>query len=470
MSPQSPTDVYLIAIGGTGMAPLACLLKRAGCQVRGSDGPLYPPMSTLLENEGIEPVRGPDPSNLKPRPDLVIVGNAVHRNNPEATFVEQAGIERISMPQALSRFFLEGRKPLVVAGTHGKTTTSSIAAFVYDRCGGDPGYLIGGIPLDLPGSFSIGTGPRFVVEGDEYNAAYFDREAKFLHYQPHTVILTGVEYDHADLYPDPASFRESFRRLVSLLPVDGHLIACVDTPEVRELVEEAPCRVTRYGLTSHAELRPLGELESSSSGTVITIEDAEAGRQQLELSVWGAHNVSNALAVWAAARGDGIAPDDVARALKSFRGVKRRLEERGRPGDVVVVDDFAHHPTEIAASLRGLRDRYVGQRIVAAFEPRSLTAGREFLFDAYRAAFEDADHVLLAPIFHAKRFEPEELLDLDRLAQTLVEAGVAAEALSDTDSVLERAIDVAKAGDVVVTMSSGGFDDLPNRLLEAFGQ
>jgi UDP-N-acetylmuramate: L-alanyl-gamma-D-glutamyl-meso-diaminopimelate ligase len=268
-------DIYCIAIGGTGMAPLACLLQAAGHRVRGADGPLYPPMSTLLAGAGIEPHVGWDPSRLEhsPRPDLVIVGNAVPRHNPEAEAVERLGLPRASMPEALARFFLAGRRPLVVAGTHGKTTTTAIAAWVWSRAGTDPGYLIGGMPLDLERSFHTGTGDRFIIEGDEYNAAYFDRGPKFLHYRPQTLILTSVEYDHADLYSDAGALIEAYRRLVRLVPEDGLLVACGDSDEVRTVAADARCPVVFYGLDAGNDVRPDGVVSYGGQGCRFRVAD-----------------------------------------------------------------------------------------------------------------------------------------------------------------------------------------------------
>ncbi len=447
-----PIDIYLVAIGGTGMAPLACLLQELGHRVRGADGPLYPPMSDLLAAAGIEPEVGWDPAHLEsPSPDLVVIGNAVPRQNPEAQAVENLGLERLSMPQALARFFLSSRRPLVVAGTHGKTTTTAMAAWVWSQCGADPGYLIGGAPLGFERSFRIGDGPRFVIEGDEYNAAYFDRGPKFLHYQPDTLILTSVEYDHADLYPDPESLLEAYRKLVRLLPAGGLLVACGDSAEVREVAAEAACPVVFYGLGEANDVHP-GSLES---GTV-----------ELALKMPGEHNLSNALAVWAAARHDGFPASEVAAALNGFRGVRRRLEEIGEARGVTVIDDFAHHPTAVEKSLEALRQHYSGRRLVAMFEPRSLTAGRELFSNAYRRAFANADAVLLAPIFHHERLGNERL-DVGALVESLRASGINAVACASIDEILEKAVADARSGDVLVTMSSGSFDGLPRRLLTA---
>lgn len=464
-------DIYCIAIGGTGMAPLACLLKACGHRVRGVDGPLYPPMSTLLEAAGIRPEVGWDVAHLEPSPDLVVVGNAVPRSNPEALEVERRGIERLSMPEALWRFFLAKRRPVVVAGTHGKTTTTAIAAWVWTECGGDPGYLIGGMPRNFEQSFRVGSGPRFVIEGDEYNAAYFDRGPKFLHYRPQTLILTSVEHDHVDLYPDPESFRAVYRKLIRGMAPDSLLVACGDDPDVRRLAEEAPGKVVLYGFEEHNAVRPLAGVETGPEGGTLRVErsaggaDGESGEIELRLAMPGPHNVANALAVWTAARHDGYSAEDVARALAGFRGVKRRLEELGAARGVTVVDDFAHHPTAVGKSLAGLREHYPGRRVTACFEPRSLTAGRSFLLDAYVEAFAAADRVLFAPIFHAGRLDDAERLDLDTLCRRLASRGVTAERCASVDALLARALAEVRDGEVLVTMSSGGFEGLPGRLL-----
>ncbi len=470
MSASIPSlDIYCVAIGGTGMAPLACLLQGLGHRLRGSDSPLYPPMSSLLADAGIEPLVGYDPAHLQPLPDLVIIGNAVHRQNPEALRVEASGVERISMPQALARFFLQDRRPLVVSGTHGKTTTTSLASWVYGRCGTDPGYLIGGVPIGLEQSFHRGSGDRFVIEGDEYNAAYFDRGPKFLHYRAQTLILTSVEYDHADLYPQPELLRQAYLKLVRSLPVDGLLIACGDSVAVRQVAAEASCAVCFYGLGEDNDVRPLDGVEALPQGSRLEVDDGAGGSCRLDLQIPGEHNVVNSLAVWAAACHDDLDRVTAAAALNSFQGVKRRLEDLGSAAGVTVVDDFAHHPTAVGKSLGGLRQRYPGRRLVLLFEPRSLTAGRSFFLDDYSAAFRGADVVLLAPVFHAGRLDDAERLDLAALRQRLEERGTLALAPSDVESLFQQALDLARPGDVLATMSSGAFAGIPHRLLEALG-
>jgi UDP-N-acetylmuramate: L-alanyl-gamma-D-glutamyl-meso-diaminopimelate ligase len=464
-----PLDIYCIAIGGTGMAPLACLLQSLGHRVRGSDGPLYPPMSDLLARAGIVPHVGYDPAHLHPAPDLVVVGNVVSRTNVEVVETERLELERVSMPQALARFLLADRRPIVVAGTHGKTTTSAMLAWVYTHCGRDPGYLIGGAPRDLPGSFRVGTGERFVVEGDEYNAAYFDRGAKFLHYRAESLVLTSIEYDHADLYPTEERLIAAFAGLVDLVPAHGLLVACHDYASVRAIESRARCRLVSYSARpGGAEVAPLRPPMVEEDATCFEL-DWRGDRVALRLPLFGSHNVGNAAAAFAIACADGLVPSQVAAALSTFHGVRRRLEKVGRAGDVVVVDDFAKHPTEVEKSLEGLRAAHPTRRLVALFEPRSLTSCRSFLHDAYLEAFARADVVILAPVYYAARFDAAEILDLPALAQQLVARGVATRSAASYEEVLRMALETAQPGDVLVVMSSGSFDDLPRRLLRALG-
>ena len=458
--------IHIIAIGGTGVAPLACLLRREGYQVRGSDGPLYPPMSTLLASESLAAIEGFSARNLHPKPDLVIVSNAVPRTNPEVAELERLGWPKISMPEALGRFFLADREPIVVAGTHGKTTTTCLAAWVYRECGQGPGYLIGGVPRDLPAPFARGTGRRFIVEGDEYNAAYFDRGPKFLHYRPETVILTGVEHDHVDLYPTAESFRDAFRSLIEILPDSGLLVADLDAEGVAELAGNARCEVRTYGLGKECAVRPLGEIETTATTTRFRVRDEKEGVVELELGVAGEHNVRNALAVWSVARHDGLPAAEIRHALRSFRGVQRRLETIGERSGITVIDDFAHHPTEIGATLRALRQRFPEKRLVAVFEPRSLTSGRGFFFDAYLDAFAVADVVHLAPIFHCARIGDDDRIDLGRLAEVLGAQGIATTSWSSLEELAAAVLSSARPGDAIVTMSSGSFAGLPYRLIE----
>lgn len=460
-------DIYCIAIGGTGMAPLAALLKGMGHRVRGADGPLYPPMSTLLAEAGIEPHVGYDAGHLSPAPDLAIVGNAVPRSNVEAQEVERQGLARMSMPEALSHFLLTSRRPLVVAGTHGKTTTTAMAAWVFRCCRAAPSFLIGGVPQDLGVSFHLGGGDRFILEGDEYNAAYFDRGAKFLHYRPETLILTSAEYDHADLYPTPESLLDAYGRLVELVPPSGRLIACGDWPSVVELACRSAAPVSFYGLGKANAVRPDGPVVADDKGIRFSINDPESGRVEVHLPCWGDHNLANALAVWAAARAEGLEAAAIAAAFAGFHGVQRRLDEIGTAAGVTVVDDFAHHPTAVDTTLAGLKRRYPGRRVVVLYEPRSLTAGRSMFRQPYLEAFAQAEVVLFAPLFHQHRLGEDERLDLPGLVRDLKALGCEAAAPPSNHELLAAALERLAPGDVVVTMSSGSFDGMPRRLLEA---
>ena len=462
-----PLRIHLVAIGGTGMAPLACLLQAQGHAVTGSDGPLYPPMSDLLAAAGIRPFEGYAAAHLSPAPDVVVVGNAVRRDNPEAVEAERLGLARLSMPEALARFFLADRRPLVVAGTHGKTTTSAMAASVWASCGRDPGFLIGGVPIDLGVSFRLGGGPRFVIEGDEYNAAYFDRGAKFLHYRPETLLLTSVEYDHADLYPSPQALLDAYARLIALVPASGLVVACGDSAEVRALAAAARAPVVFYGEAESNHVRLLGAPVADESGIRFRLREESGDEVAVAMPLWGVHNAVNALAVWAAGRRDGLGAAARAAALAGVHGVERRQELLADHGGIVVIDDFAHHPTAVEKTLASMRMRFPGRRLLACFEPRSLTAGRAFLLAGYARAFAVADRAYFAPIFHRDRLAPEDRLDLAALAAGLSGTGTPCVLAEDLDALLARLLAEVRPGDVVLTMSSGSFGGLPRRLAAA---
>ena len=450
------------------MAPLACLLKEAGHQVRGSDGPLYPPMSDLLREAGIEPLEGYRPSHLEWDPDLVVVGNAVPRSNVESMEAERREFTLLSMPQALHRFFLKDRRPLVVSGTHGKTTTSSMAAWVWTQCGSDPSYLLGGIPKELASSFALAEGDRFIIEGDEYNAAWFDRGPKFLHYAAECLILTSAEYDHVDLYPTHESFLGAFRTLVRQVEGrNGSLVVCIDDPWVRSLVDLDSENVLTYALEREANYRPR-HIQWLPEGTRCELPDAQGQWHPLFLPAPGPHSLSNATAVWAAAMVDGLKPRDVSGAFQRFKGVKRRLEEVGERGGVLVVDDFAHHPTAVKVTLRGVAQRWPDRRRVVVFEPRSLSAGQRLFEEAFQKALLEADLVVVAPVFHRERLG-EEALNRNRLVQKLESQGKRAWAPNDFAHILSTLKRILEPGDVVVTMSSGSFGGLPKKILELLG-
>ncbi|RMF87120.1 MAG: UDP-N-acetylmuramate:L-alanyl-gamma-D-glutamyl-meso-diaminopimelate ligase, partial [Nitrospirae bacterium] len=396
-SPLAPgTRIHVSGICGTGTGALACLLAELGAAVRGSDAQVYPPMSETLAGRGIE-VRTPyDPGHLADRPDFVVVGNALSKDHPEAAAARELGLATLSFPEAVARWVLPGRLSVVVAGTHGKTTTTTLTAHLLRGAGLDPGWLVGGVPAGLPGPARVGAGLPFVIEGDEYDTAYFDKGPKFLHYRPRICILTSVELDHLDIYPDQAAVEAAFGRLLALLPPEGLLVACADDPGVRRVVAANPpaCPVAWYGVGRDG-VRPEGTVraevvERRPAATHFRLQ-GEGGTWELALPMAGDHNVANATAAWLAARAAGAEAAPLAAAMGEFAGVRRRQEVVAEVGGVTLVDDFAHHPTAVAATLRALRHRFPGRRLWAVFEFRSNSAIRRPFEAAYGEALAVAD-------------------------------------------------------------------------------
>ncbi len=457
--------VHMLGIGGTGMTALAGLLHESGVRVTGSDRQLYPPTSTLLERLSLEVYVGFAPEHLVPAPDRVVIGNAMSRGNAEVEEVLDRRLPYVSMPSMIEERFLPGRHSVVVAGTHGKTTTSSMLAWVLTRAGLDPGFLIGGAPLDFEFPFHVGTGAPFVLEGDEYDTAFFDKGPKFMHYRPDTALLGAVEFDHADIYKDLEQVTTAFRRFVGLVPRRGLLVANHDAATTREIAAAAPSRVASYGLSPDAMWRAEACTEGPAGGRC-HVRRAGEPFADLELGVPGRHNLLNALATLVAADDLGVPKDEIFAGLASFRGVRRRMEVVGTAAGVTVIDDFAHHPTAIAETLRSARSRYAGRRVWAVLEPRSWTLRRNVFQARLAESFDAADHVLVAAVFGAAALDPAERLDPDRLAAAIRERGREATFLSGADEILDRLAKETRSGDVVVVMSNGGFDGLPRRLVE----
>jgi UDP-N-acetylmuramate: L-alanyl-gamma-D-glutamyl-meso-diaminopimelate ligase len=458
--------LYLLPIGGTAMAPLAALLSEAGFDVSGSDTGLYPPMSELLERLHIAVLPGFRAENVPHDADRVIIGNAVARSNPEVEEVLRRGLPYVSMAQAIHDHLLLGRHSVVVTGTHGKTTTAALLAWLLHDAGRDPGFLIGGELLNFERGFRRGHGPFFVLEGDEYNAAFFDRGPKFLHYEPRTLLLNNIEFDHADLYADLPSLIDAFREVVRLVPPEGSIVANADDARVASLLSKAHAPVARFSVSGDGPHRA-ARIDASTDGTDFDYVEEGSVLGRLHSPLYGRHNLANALGAVAAARQLGLDFGEIASALARFRGVRRRLELRGERRTVAIVDDFAHHPTAVAETLAAARQRWPARRLWAVFEPRTNTAGRKFFESAYASAFSGADAVVIAPIFHARRFLPEELLDRDALVAVLRGAGRTAFApasLSEVESLLRSE---ARPGDVLLLMSSGAFGGLHERLLES---
>jgi UDP-N-acetylmuramate: L-alanyl-gamma-D-glutamyl-meso-diaminopimelate ligase len=459
--------VHLVPIGGTAMVPLAALLSEAGHRVTGSDRELFPPMSTELSSLGIPVALGFAPENVPADCDLVIIGNAATRDNPEAIEAQRRGLAVLSMPQAIARYLLPGKTSVVITGTHGKTTTTALTAWLLLDSGHDPGFIVGGEMKNIGRGYRRGAGPHFVLEGDEYNTAFFDRGPKFLHYQPRHLFIGNIEYDHADIFPDIESILEAFRKVTVLVPADGTVVVNADDARMREAVRNVRARVAAVSLERPEADFAAAEISFSDQGTEFTL--VESGRPVTRLCspLFGLHNVRNALGAIALARGLGLTPEEIARSLPRFEGVRRRLEVIGERNNICIVDDFAHHPTAVAGTLAAARTRWPGRRIWALFEPRSNTAGRKLLEDDYAQAFSGADLLVLAPVFHAKRLTPETTLDREALVSRFSREGKPGFAPKSIDQIPEILARDARSGDVVILMSSGAFGGLPATLVES---
>lgn len=458
--------VHLVAVCGTGMGALAGLLKEAGHEVSGSDRAFYPPMSERLQAWGIPTREGFDPTHVPPEADLVVVGNVCRKDNPEAQAALARGLTVMSFPQALAEFFIGDRTSVVVAGTHGKTTTSALLAYILVEAGLDPSFLVGGIPQNFGKSFHLGRGGIFVVEGDEYDAAFFDKRPKFVHYRPRVAVLTAMEFDHADIYPDMAAYRAAFGMLLGLLPADGLLVACADDPEVTALARSAPCRVVTYGLGAGAEWGA-ADLTFSAETTRFSLlrRGGRAGAVTLPLA--GRHNVANTLGALAAAEAVGVEAVRAAELLPGFRGVARRMQVRGTVDGVTVIDDFAHHPSKVRETVLAARARYPGARLVAVFEPRTNTSRRKYFQDSYPSAFSGADEVILVPPFGLEAIPEAERFDSAALVAALTRQGMEARLHPTADGVVADLPGRLGPGTVVLIMSNGAFDGIHEKLLAA---
>lgn len=460
-------SVHLIGICGTAMASLAGMLKQRGWHVRGSDSAVYPPMSEFLASLQIAVAQPYAEKNLEPAPDLVVVGNAISRGNPELERVLDQRIPMQSMSQVIYDEFLRGREPIVVAGTHGKTTTTSMLAWIFQAAGREPSFLVGGIAENFGASYQVAGGPQFIIEGDEYDTAFFDKGPKFLHYFPDAVILTSVEFDHADIYNDLDAVKTAFKRLVNLVPRRGRIVAWDGSPNVDECVAKAFCPVERYGFAANSHWR-VAEVAYDPQRTRWTVLREGKLWATFEFSLAGEYNVLNATAAAAMAGNYGIAPEQMAAALKSFRSVKRRLEVRAEVAGVTVIDDFAHHPTAIAQTLKALRTRYSGRRLWAILEPRSNTLRRNVFQRELVESLSLADEIILAAVFKSEAIPEAERLHPENVMEELTRRGKSARLLPDADAIVGDASPRIRAGDVVAILSNGGFggiyEKLPARL------
>lgn len=454
------------------MASLAGLLKHRGFKVTGSDAAAYPPMSDFLASMSIPVAQPYAEANLKPRPDLVVVGNAISRGNPELEYVLDERMPFRSLPDVLHEHFLRTREPIVVAGTHGKTTTTSMLAWIFQSAGKDPSFLIGGIAENFGSSFAFKQGKHFILEGDEYDTAFFDKGPKFLHYFPQAIILTSVEFDHADIYKDLDAVKTAFKRLVNLVPRKGKIIAYDASENVDECIARAFSPVERYGMKENScwRITNINFIPEQTSWTVL-----REGRPwaDFQFALAGEYNVLNATAAAAMAAHYGMEPQVIAEALRNFKSVKRRLEVKAHIDGITIIDDFAHHPTAIAETLRALRTRYEGARLWAIFEPRSNTVRRKVLQKDLVNSLSLADQVVIASVFKAEAIPEDERLTVSSVISGVKRNGKAARELADADAIVSGIAPELRPGDVVAILSNGGFggiyEKLPRKLEELRG-
>ncbi|MGC1448641.1 MAG: UDP-N-acetylmuramate:L-alanyl-gamma-D-glutamyl-meso-diaminopimelate ligase [Candidatus Sulfotelmatobacter sp.] len=472
--------VHLIGICGTAMASLAGMLKQRSFHVTGSDAAAYPPMSDFLRELGIPVAQPFDAKNLDPRPDLVVVGNAMSRGNVELEQLLDQRIPFCSLPQLLHDEFLQGKEVLVVAGTHGKTTTTSMLAWIFHSAGLQPSFLIGGIAENFGSSFHLGAGKHFILEGDEYDTAFFDKGPKFLHYFPDSVILTSVEFDHADIYKDLDAVETAFKRLVNLIPRRGRIVAfdgfagdVSESPSLERCLAKAFCPVERYGAGTRANWK-ITDLRLDPTRTSWTVLHDGQPWADLEFPLPGEYNVWNATAAAALAASCGIPKEAIAAALKTFQSVKRRLEVKAEVNGITIIDDFAHHPTAIAGTLKALRARYPRARLWAILEPRSNTLRRRVLQSALAHSLAQADEIIVAGVFRSEAVPENERLELPALASEIEQDGRRARLFADADAIVQAVASEMHSGDVVAILSNGGFggiyEKLPARLRELAGR
>ena len=477
--------VHLIGIGGTGMGAVAGLLKGAGHDVRGSDAAVYPPMSEQLAALGVPVMMPYGAANLAWAPELVVVGNVHGKDHVEVVEAQARGIPLTSFPAVLGERLLEGKHSIVVTGTHGKTTTTSLLAHILADAGRDPSLFVGGVPVALGQGWRLGAGEDFVLEGDEYDTAFFDKGPKFLHYRPRTVILTSVELDHVDIFPSFEAVREVFRKLVRIIPADGRLVVCAESPDAVAISKLAACPVEKYCvLDGESTATPADSLSGAPLDVAWWADNLEIGKsgrvafdvhhhgerlERFETLLVGRHNVLNCVAAIAVAHARGVPVTAIQRGVASFAGVRRRQELRGIAGGVTVLDDFAHHPTAVRETLKALRKRFPKRRLIAVYDPRSATSRRKTFQAEFVDAFAHADEVIVGKLYDASKIPVEDRFDPERLALDLHRGGTKASYIPEVDAIVKQLAESAAPGDVVVVLSSGSFDGLHDKLLDAIG-
>ncbi len=452
-------SIHFIGICGTAMASVAAALQARGLRVTGSDQNVYPPMSTFLESRGIEVMSGYAEAHLDHRPDLVVIGNAMSRGNPEVEAVLERKLPYTSLPELLKEQFIRGKRSLVVCGTHGKTTTTSLLAWVFEHNGFNPSYLIGGLANNFGQGARFTDSEWFIIEGDEYDTAFFDKRSKFVHYLPEVAIINNVEFDHADIFENLAAIQTSFRRLINLIPRNGLLLANGDDANLAPLLNVKHCPVHRFGLDQANELQATG-LSFAAETSRFEVRGAK-----FSVPLIGELNVRNALAVVACARHCGLSDAQIQSAFGTFQGIRRRQEIRGEANGITVIDDFGHHPTAIRETVRALRHRFAGRRLWAVFEPRSNTTRRKVFQTELAAALAEADCVVVAQVARLEQLPAEERLDPARLMQDIASAGRPAAYLAEVEAIVHHVRGQALPGDVVCVFSNGGFGGIHARLL-----
>jgi UDP-N-acetylmuramate: L-alanyl-gamma-D-glutamyl-meso-diaminopimelate ligase len=461
------SHIHLMGICGTAMASLAGLLKDRGFKITGSDMNPYPPMSTQLESLGINIMKGYKAENLHPTPDYVIVGNVISANNEEAIELKKLGIPFTSLPKAMGEFIIENRESVVISGTHGKTTTTSMMSWVAETQGVKPGFLIGGIPKNFSNSFKNPEGNYFIIEGDEYDTAFFDKVPKFVHYRPKHVILTSVEFDHADIYKDLQAVKDSFAKLMHLIPENGTLLACAEDANVMELRKLAKCKNSfTYGFGKDADFQAKIMFQDQNGlGFEVHHKGEILGPYAMQIT--GEYNVLNATAVVAMSKCLGFSENKIQRAMESFGGVKRRQEILGEPNGILVIEDFAHHPTAVRETVKGIQKKYPGRKVFSVFEPRSATSRRKVFQKAYVEAFKGSHEVMLAQAFDQSKIDSEDRFSSEELVADLKSSGVTGEVFPGADPIVAALKARAHTGDVILIMSNGGFDGIYTKLMTA---
>lgn len=464
--PSTVHHIHLIAVCGTGMGALACMLKEMGYDVSGSDQHVYPPMSDFLHAKGVPIFDGYTSENLKQRPDLVVVGNAVSKDNPEVQAMLSMKLPYCSMPQAVNRFAAKGKQQIMVTGTHGKTTTSSFIAWLLQCADLDPAYLIGGIVSNFKSNYRAGKGNWIVLEGDEYDTAFFDKGPKFFHYTPAVAVLTSVEFDHADIFKDLEQVKSAFGSMLSRLPDNAALMAFDSDTNLADLLPLAGCRPIRYGIRPESDWR-IGAVRIHPPYTYFEVFQRSRRLAEFKTRMIGMHNLSNLLAGIAVGRQLAIETGVIARALETFQGVRRRQEVRGVKNDVVVLDDFAHHPTAVKATVEGVKQFYDPRRVIAVFEPRTNSSRRKVFQSIYPESFDAADIICIRQAGLLDKIPVDQRFSSQQLVSDLRASGKEAHFFQDTEGIIDHLVRIASPGDVILIMSNGGFDNIHTRLLDA---